>query len=106
MSNTIINNKSFDYVILADTSGNPVNPPSGPVSTTVTPTLASVTGAFTIAAGASGFTVANIGSANGILDGVTVAAGTTVEWPVVQGATYTSLSGDATGTTFLIAKVV
>jgi hypothetical protein len=107
MSNYIApNGESTQLVTLTDINGTPVNPAAGPVSTTVTAVFDIETGPFTVAAGFSGLAIANIGIAAGVLDGKAFPSGSSLGWDIVQGATYNAISGDATGTTFQIAKVV
>jgi hypothetical protein len=107
MSNYIApSGESVQLTLSVDTNGTPVNPPAGPVSATVSPSFTVATGSFTVSAGYLGLSVANVGAASGVFDGTSLPSGATISFDVVQGATYTAVSGDATGTTFQIAKVL
>lgn len=75
-----------------------------PARTRYTPTFERVTGPFTIAAGAVAFDVANVGAADGVLDGATLKAGETPGWDAISNGDYAAISGDATGTEFVIRK--
>lgn len=68
--------------------------------------LIRVTNSGSIAVGALAISVANIGVADGLLKGVSIPAGTTINWSVnFIGDTLPATSYDATGTTFLITEV-
>lgn len=72
-----------------------------------TPTLVRVTNATSIAAGARGVTIANVGSAAGTVLGTSLGVGQIVSFDAGSTAdTLTAIAYDATGTEFLISKVV
>jgi hypothetical protein len=71
-----------------------------------TPSIDSVTGLGSTTAGVYSFSIANVGGADGLIDGVTIPAGMTVSFD--GGAlnnTLDSISFDATGTTFIITYI-
>lgn len=71
-----------------------------------TPSIASFTGVGSTTAGVYSFSIANVGAADGIIFGVTIPAGMTVNFD--GGAlnnTLGSISFDATGTRFIITYI-
>ena len=71
-----------------------------------TPGIATLTGAGLTTAGVYSFSIANIGSANGLVGGESIPAGMTISFD--GGAlnnTLDSISYDATGTTFIITYI-
>jgi len=75
-------------------------------SVTRTPGIATLTGAGLTTAGVYSFSIANIGSASGLVGGESIPAGMTVSFD--GGAlnnTLGSISYDATGTTFIITYI-
>jgi len=71
-----------------------------------TPSIDSATGLGSTTAGVYSFSIANVGGANGLIDGVTIPAGMTVSFD--GGAlnnTLGSISFNATGTTFIITYI-
>jgi hypothetical protein len=71
-----------------------------------TPGIASLTGAGLTTAGVYSFSIANVGSANGLVGGESIPAGMTISFD--GGAlnnTLGSISYDATGTTFIITYI-
>lgn len=70
------------------------------------PSYSVVTGSFTILAGAKSVCIANSGNAAGTLLGASLPAGVSPP-PFVapNGDTLAAITGDATGTTFLISEV-
>lgn len=82
---------------------------SGGGSTPVvrTPTLVRVTNASSIAAGARGVTIANVGSAVGTVLGTNLGIGQIVSFDAGSTAdTLSAIAYNAVGTEFLISKVV
>lgn len=72
-----------------------------------TPTLVRVTTAGSVAAGARGVTIANVGGAPGTVLGTSVTAGQVISFDAGSTAdTLAVIAYDATGTEFLISKVV
>ena len=98
--------KPIALVMLADTSGVPVNPGGAPAPGTATAVDTVETGLFTIAAGALAWTVVNKGTAPGTFNGITLEQEEGRSGPpLANGTTYTAYSGDATGTTFEIQRI-
>jgi hypothetical protein len=71
-----------------------------------TPTIQSVTGVAGTIGTSLAIAVRNIGSAAGLVGGVSIGPGTMVSWAASESETLTGISYDATGTTFLITRVV
>lgn len=84
---------------VADNNPLPTKLPSG--SETAIYTLATGTGSTSSTAVT--ITVANIGSAVGLINGKTFPVGATVTWRASPGKTLSAISYDATGTSFIIS---
>ena len=74
------------------------------VVATRTPVILSDTGAGAISI-TYGFSIANVGAASGTVNGVTLPAGTTVNFAPDKNNTLSGITYDATGTTFLITWI-
>jgi hypothetical protein len=75
-------------------------------SVTRTPGIATLTGAGLTTAGVYSFSIANIGSASGLVGGESIPAGMTVSFDGGSlNNTLGSISYDATGTTFIITYI-
>jgi hypothetical protein len=72
--------------------------------TTRTPVIASATGTGSVPV-SYGFSIANVGGAAGLVGGVTLPAGATVNFAPDKNNTLSSISYNATGTTFLITRI-
>jgi len=75
------------------------------VVATRTPVILSDTGAGAISI-TYGFSIANVGAASGTVNGVTLPAGTTVNFAPDKNNTLSGITYDATGTTFLITWIL
>ena len=73
--------------------------------TTRTPIIVSDTGVGSINVN-YGFSIANVGGAAGLVDGVSVPAGATVNFAPDKNNTLSGINYDATGTTFLITFIL
>jgi hypothetical protein len=71
---------------------------------TRTPVILSDTGAGAISI-TYGFSIANVGAASGTVNGVTIPAGTTVNFAPDKNNSLSGITYDATGTTFLITSI-
>jgi hypothetical protein len=71
---------------------------------TRTPVILSDTGAGGISV-TYGFSIANVGTASGTVNGITLPAGTTVNFAPDKNNSLSGITYDATGTTFLITWV-
>jgi hypothetical protein len=71
---------------------------------TRTPVILSDTGAGGISV-TYGFSIANVGAASGTVNGVTIPAGTTVNFAPDKNNSLSGITYDATGTTFLITWI-
>lgn len=69
------------------------------------PNISSSTTTGTVAAGAFSISVANVGSAAGTLGGVSIPAGTTINWSAEFNNYLAAIGFDATGTTFIITTI-
>jgi hypothetical protein len=69
-----------------------------------TPVIASATGTGSVPV-TYGFSIANVGGAAGIVDGVSLPAGATINFAPDKNNTLSGISYDATGTTFLITWI-
>jgi hypothetical protein len=69
-----------------------------------TPVIASATGTGSVPV-SYGFSIANVGGAAGLVGGVTLPAGTTVNFAPDKNNTLNGITYDATGTTFLITRI-
>ena len=69
------------------------------------PKITSSTGAGSITAGAYSISIANVGSAAGTVAGVSIPAGTTINWSAEFNNYLASVSYNATGTTFIITTI-
>jgi hypothetical protein len=72
--------------------------------TTRTPVIISDTGAGGISV-TYGFSIANVGAASGTVNGITLPAGTTVNFAPDKNNSLSGITYDATGTTFLITWI-
>jgi hypothetical protein len=72
--------------------------------TTRTPVIVSDTGSGGISV-TYGFSIANVGGAAGLVNGVTLPAGATVNFAPDKNNTLSGITYDATGTTFLITWI-
>ncbi len=90
-----------------NSGGIPVTGDTGGGGTPVsrTPTIQSVTNAGTIGTSLA-IAIKNIGSAAGLVGGVSIGPDTMVSWAASENETLTGINYDATGTTFLITRVV
>lgn len=71
-----------------------------------TPGVISSTGAGSTTAGWYSFSIANVGGASGTVDGVSIPAGTTLNFDGgTLNHTLASIAYDATGTTFIITFI-
>ena len=81
----------------------------GPAIATISvqriPTLLSAAGTGTIAAGSINVSIANTGTATGIVLGANLIAGATVNFQANAPDTIGTIAYDATGTSFLIARL-
>lgn len=84
--------KIYDYLI------------GSSVSQARTPVIVSDSGPGSISV-TYGFSIANVGAASGTVNGVTVPAGTTVNFAPDKNNSLSGISYDATGTTFLITWI-
>jgi hypothetical protein len=75
------------------------------IASVLTPGTVSSSAAGTISAGARFISFANVGSANGVVNGVPLFAGETWTFPIVLSATYPAISFNATGTIFHIISI-
>lgn len=94
-------------VLLVDLDGNYVNiDGSGGGSTDyLTGDFNIVTDSGTISAGAQSVAIANIGDADGLVNGKNLPAGLSLNWSGDGVRTLTAFTYDATGTTFVITEV-
>lgn len=70
------------------------------------PGIATLTGSGFTTTGVYSFSIANVGSANGLVGGETISAGTTISFDGGSlNNTLESISYDATGTTFIITYI-
>jgi hypothetical protein len=69
-----------------------------------TPVIVSDTGTGSVPV-SYGFSIANVGGAAGLVDGITLPAGATVNFAPDKNNTLSAISYDATGTTFLITWI-
>jgi hypothetical protein len=74
------------------------------VVATRTPVILSDIGAGAISI-TYGFSIANVGAASGTVNGVTIPAGTTVNFAPDKNNSLSGITYDATGTTFLITWI-
>ena len=72
--------------------------------TTRTPVIASAIGTGSVPV-SYGFSIANVGGAAGLVGGVTLPAGATVNFAPDKNNSLGSISYNATGTTFLITRI-
>ena len=78
----------------------------GGIGVVRTPSLARVTGAGTVAAGAESVTVYNAGVANGLVLGGAIKPGESFTWSVSTGDSLAAIAYDGTGTELVITKLV
>jgi hypothetical protein len=93
-------------VTLLSVDSNAAQLVTNTTSVTRTPGIATLTGAGLTTAGVYSFSIANIGSASGLVGGESIPAGMTVSFDGGSlNNTLGSISYDATGTTFIITYI-
>ena len=70
-----------------------------------TPSIISVTGAGTTPANVYSMSIANVGAAAGVINGVSIPAGVTINYDGGFNNTLTQMSYNATGTRFIITSI-
>lgn len=70
-----------------------------------TPTIRRQSDIDTIAAGTNSASIANVGTADGTVEGITLKPGETINFDAGGTNTLTSIAFDATGTEFLIITI-